>query len=127
MQKLLRWFPVVWAVGAYLVLVWLPIYAWVRDTETAGGQHRRTTGHATLAEVNGPEVYLTLLIPVVAAVLAAIPWPASLRRSATICGAVVGGAFVVLGMMSVGMFFLPSALGLIALAWARRPSSRPTT
>jgi hypothetical protein len=68
-----------------------------------------------------------LAIPVVAGALAALSWPPGLRRPAAIGGAVIASAFVVLGMASVGMFFLPTALGLIALAQATGPSSRPTT
>lgn len=86
-----------------------------------------TTGRATLAAVNGPRVYLILALPVVAAALAALPWPARFRQPPAVTGAVITGAFVALGMASVGMFFLPSALGLIALARAADPSSRPAT
>ena len=77
--------------------------------------------------MNGSRLYVTLAIPVVAAALAALPWPAGLRRPAAIGGAVVASAFVVLGMLSVGMFFFPSALALIALAQRPDPSSRPAT
>jgi hypothetical protein len=44
-----------------------------------------------------------------------------------VAGAVIVGGFVVLGMASVGIFFLPSAVGLIALAQAVEPPSRPAT
>src|SRR5688572_18752543 len=111
MQRLLRWFPVAWAAGAYLVLLRLPMYGWARSTQTVGGAEIRSAGRATLAAVNGRVVYLTLAIPVLAAALAALPWPARLRRRAAICGAVIASAFVLLGLMSVGPFFLPSAVG----------------
>jgi hypothetical protein len=124
MQRLVRWFPVVWAAGTYLVLVWLPAYGWERSTQTSGGAEIRTTGRATLAAVNGPKVYVILAVPVIVAALAALPWPARVRQPAAVAGALVTGAFVVLGAASVGLFFLPSAVGLVALAQAAEPSSR---
>jgi hypothetical protein len=125
MRRLVRWFPVAWAAGAYLVLVWLPTYGWERSTQTAGGAEIRTTGRATLAAVNGARVYLILAVPVIVAALAALPWPARFRQSAAVAGALITGAFVVLGMASVGLFFLPTAVGLIALAAELSP--RPAT
>jgi hypothetical protein len=127
MKRLLRWFPVAWAGGVYLALLWLPAYRSVQEAVHTDGSAIRTTGQATLAAVNGRGVYLTLAVPVLAALVAALPWPARFRRLAAVGGAVIAGAFVVLGMASVGLFFLPSALGLIGLALAARPSSRPAT
>ena len=125
MRGLLRWFPVGWAVGCYLVLLVFPAYSWVSDTMGTDGSETRTAGRATLVAVNGPRVYLILAVPVLASALAALPWPQKVRRPAAIAGAAIASAFVVVGMMSVGVFFLPSALGLIALARATGPSSPP--
>ena len=126
MQRHLRFFAVAWAVGAYAVLLWLPVYSSERTTlDTRGGPEIHSAGSATLAAVNGPWVYLTLAIPVMAAALAALPWPAGLRRPAAISGAVIASAFVVVGIMSVGILFFPSALALIVLALAPAPLSRP--
>jgi hypothetical protein len=127
MGQFLRWFPLAWASGAYLVLFWIPTYGQVLDIVSSDGVGIHTIGHATLAAVNGPRVYLILAIPLFAAALSALPWPATLRRPAAIGCAVISGAFVLLGMMSVGMFFLPSTLGLIALAQLASPSSRLAT
>lgn len=125
MRRLLPWFPVAWAAGVYVVMLWVPTYSWERSTQTAGGAEIRTAGRATFAAVNGPRVYLILAVPVVAAALAALPWPARFRQPAAVAGTVIVGAFAMLGMASVGMFFLPSVLGLFALATAVEPSSRP--
>jgi len=125
MRPLLRWFPLTWATGAYVVLLWIPTYSSARASQTSGGVAIRTTGHATLAAVNGAKVYLILAVPVIAAALGALPWPARLRRPAAIAGAVIASGFVILGMASVGLFFTPSALGLVALAAVAEPLSRP--
>src|SRR5262245_33150624 len=97
-QRFLRWFPVAWAAGAYVTLLTLPVYSVLRDAETAAGAEFRHAGRATLAAVNGSGVYLLLAIPLVAAALPVLPWPARLQRSATIVGAAIVCAFVVLGM-----------------------------
>ena len=127
MRRLLRWFPVAWATGIYLLLLLLPVYSQVSTTISSDGSATRATGRATLAAVNGPEVYLTLAVPVLAAALAVLPWPAALRRPADIVGAATAAAFVVLGMASIGVFFIPCAVALVALALRDRPASRPAT
>jgi hypothetical protein len=125
MRPLLRWFPLAWAAAVYGVLLWIPTYSSERVSQTSGGVAVRTTGHATLAAVNGAKVYLILAVPVIAAALGALAWPVRLRRPAAIAGAVIASGFVILGMASVGLFFTPSALGLVALASVADPSSRP--
>ena len=125
MRRFLRWFPVTWAVGVYAAMLWLPTYSWEGDTMTSSGTEVRTSGHATLAAVNGSRVYLSLAVPVVVAALAALPWPARFRQPVAVAGAVIVGAFVVLGAASVGLFFLPSAVGLIALAQSVESAPQP--
>jgi len=112
MQQVLRWFPIAWAAGAYVTLPTLPIYGVVRDAQTAAGAEFRNAGRATLVAVNGPGVYLLLAIPLLAAALPVLPWPARLQRSAATAGVAIACAFVVLGMASVGLFFLPCPLAL---------------
>jgi len=104
-----------------VTLLTLPVYSVLRDAETAAGAEFRHAGRATLAAVNGSGVYLLLAIPLVAAALPVLPWPARLQRSATIVGAAIVCAFVVLGMASVGLFFLPCPLALFALATRSGP------
>jgi hypothetical protein len=72
-------------------------------------------------------VYLILAVPVLASALVAVPWPANFRRPVAVVAAALAAPFVVLGMLTVGMFFLPRALALVALATAAQPSSRPAT
>ena len=124
-RRALRWFPTVWAAGVYLVLLRLPVYSGAWDTLNADGSGSRGTRHATLAAVNGPRVYLLMSVPVLAAALAVLPWPDGLRRAVAIVGAAIAGGFVVMSLPSIGLFFLPSAVALIALAVADPPSSRP--
>ena len=52
MKRLLRWFPVAWAGGVYVVLLRLPAYRSVQQTLDTDGSATRTAGQATLAAVN---------------------------------------------------------------------------
>src|SRR5687767_2297641 len=109
MQPLLRWFALIWASGVYLVLLWLPVYAGTSETIASDGSRAITSGRATLAAINGPRIYLILAVPLVAAALAVVPWRGRSRRLADVTGAAIATAFVVLGQLTVGMFFLPTA------------------
>jgi len=54
MRRSLRWFPAAWAVGASVLLLWLPTYSQMSDTISTDGREIRTAGRATLVAVNGP-------------------------------------------------------------------------
>jgi hypothetical protein len=124
MQRLLRWFALIWAGGVYLVLLRLPMYGGMSQTIASDGSRTITSGGATLAAVNGPRIYLILAVPLVAAALAVVPWRGGSRRIADVTGAAVSTAFVILGSMTVGMFFVPTAVALIAVAVAKSAVAR---
>ena len=126
MRKALRWFALAWAGAVYIALLWLPLYRQVSETKTSDGSSTRTTGTATLAAVNGPRTYLLLAVPVLAAVVAVLPWRGRGRRAADLTAAAFAVAFVLLGLMTVGAFFLPAAAALVAsTAGAGAVASRP--
>ena len=52
---------------------------------------------------------------------ALVPWPVKYRRLADVIGAVVCAAFTVLGAMTVGLYFVPTALSLAVIAAWPRP------
>jgi hypothetical protein len=49
------------------------------------------------------------------------------RRPADIAGAIIAAAFVLLGTASIGVFFVPSVVALIALGVGDRRALRSTT
>lgn len=126
MQRLARWFALAWAVGAWLLIPRLPGYSGVRTTIAGDGTRAVAAGRATFAEVNGPEIYLTLAVPVLAALLALLPWPWRIRHAAQVAAAAVAVAYVLLGLMTVGVVYLPVALALIVAAQRPEPASRAT-
>jgi hypothetical protein len=103
----------------------LPNARIIRRAFNADGSMASGAGHATLAVVNGPRVYVLLSAPLLASGLRALRWPPRLLRPGAMVGAAIAAAFVGIGLASVGLFFVPSAAALIALAVARQPSSRP--
>jgi hypothetical protein len=75
--------------------------------------------------MNGPRVYWILAVPVVAAFLTVLPWAPPVRRIAVLAAAGLTSVFVLLGLASVGLFFLPTAAALVTAAGAGRRLSRP--
>jgi uncharacterized membrane protein len=70
-------------------------------------------GHETLAGVNGPRVYVVLAIPVIMASL-----PLLVRsKAARLLSALLLTGFVVVGLASVGLFYVPSAISMILATW----------
>ena len=123
MRTFLRWFAVIWAGGVYLFLLAVPMYSQMSNTVTADGASTMTSGRATLVAVNGSRMYLVLAAPLFAALLTLLPWPHNLRKMADIVGALLSATFVFLGMMSVGLLFVPTAGALISMALGSMASS----
>jgi hypothetical protein len=103
------------AVGAFVVLLVVPLYASVSTTfaSEGGGQLRRDS--LTLLEVEGPRVVPLLAVPVL---VASVPVLVRGRanRAARVLSAVVLLFLTVLAAASVGIFFLPSAAVMVAAA-----------
>jgi len=116
----LSFIAALWATVVALFFLFGPTYG-TSTTEysvtASGGQvaSPQFEGHATGLEVNGPHVAFVLVIPIILALL-----PLAVRkhqRASFIVAGVLSLAFCVVGAMSVGMFYLPSAL-LLLLAGA---------
>jgi hypothetical protein len=120
----LSFIAALWATVVALFFLFGPVYGTsttAYSVTARGGQvaSPQFEGHATGLEVNGPPVAFVLVIPMILALL-----PLAVRRNqrASFIGAgVLSLAFCVVGAMSVGMFFLPSAL-LLLLAGATMKS-----
>ncbi len=107
------------AVAAAVAVIAVPLYAQESST-SAGGME---SGSATVLSVVGPQVLLTLLIPVLGA---ASPLAARGRawQPLSVASVMVVAIFVVLGSASIGWFFVPAlVLAVIALF---QPASKPT-
>ncbi|HMF99845.1 MAG TPA: hypothetical protein VK560_01225 [Gemmatimonadaceae bacterium] len=116
----LSFIAALWATVVALFFLFGPTYGTSTSeysVTTSGGQvaSPQFEGHATGLEVNGPRVAFVLVIPIILALL-----PLAVRkhqRASFIIAGALSLAFCVVGAMSVGMFYLPSAL-LLLLAGA---------
>jgi hypothetical protein len=121
--RIARWFAAGWAIAAFIALLVLPVYSSI--TTTMNGTAVR--GSATLLSVNGPRVLFVLAVPVLASLLAIIPAPSRVQRVLAIAAAAIASGFVLLGAMTVGVFFLPTALALILAALSPGTPREPAT
>ena len=119
-----------WATAVALFFLFGPVYATstseysvtVSSGQVATSPER--VGHATGLQANGPQIAFVLAIPVVLALL-----PLAFRkhlRAAFLAAGALTLAFCVVGAMSVGIFYLPTAL-LLVLAGATMKSLPQTT
>ena len=124
-RKLVLVWPVLahtaaWAAFLFLAL-WPASYRGTHIEIDAAGVQHTTTETASLVEVNGPMVLLPLFLPVALTGLALLavwrwnprPW---VRRAFLWVLALLSLGFCVLGILSIGVFFLPAALALVVTA-----------
>jgi hypothetical protein len=117
-----------WATAVALFFLFGPVY------ETSTSEYSVTVsgpqvaspereGHATGLQANGPQIAFVLAIPIV---LALLPLAFRKHQRASFLGAgALTLAFCVVGAMSVGVFYLPTAL-LLLLAGAGMKSPPQT-
>ena len=113
-----------WAIAVALFFPFGPVYETSTSEYTvtvSGGQvvSPGRQGHATGLQANGPQIAFVLAIPIV---LALLPLAFRKHQRASFLGAgALTLAFCVVGAMSVGIFYLPTAL-LLVLAGATMKS-----
>jgi hypothetical protein len=116
-----------WASGFALYLLFAPTYGKAvtvigPDTSARGVVSTRVTGYVTSLEVNGPRILITLAIPIVVAVS-----PLAIRkhrRRALLAAGALTLAFCILGALSIGWFYLPTALLLLFAGAGTHAGSR---
>jgi hypothetical protein len=125
-------FAALWAMGVALFLLFAPTYGTAYETAVATygpnappSEIARTEvrGHASALEVNGPRIVFALSIPIV---LSLLPLAFRKQRRAALLGAgALALCFCILGALSIGMFYLPTALLLFVAAATTAPWSAP--
>jgi hypothetical protein len=114
-----------WATAVALFFLFGPVYGTstseysvtVSSGQVATSPER--VGHASGLQANGPQIAFVLAIPIVVALL-----PLAFRkhqRAAFLAAGALSLAFCVLGAMSVGMFYVPSALLLLLAGATTKP------
>jgi hypothetical protein len=106
-----------WALGVTIYLAFVPIYEGVESLREAGMTAERiTTAHRTLLEANGPGVLVPMLIPVVLTALPLLRFVSATRRRLEVISAMLLLVFVVVGALSIGLFYAPSAMAMLIAA-----------
>lgn len=106
---------VVLAAAAGLFLALYPMYQGVSESASSGGSVTGSSDSATLIAENGSWVILLLCVPVA---LAALGLVGALRgpRAVMWAAALILIGIVFLGGFSIGLFYAPAALALVAAA-----------
>lgn len=110
---------VVLAAAAGLFLALYPVYQGVSESVSSSGAVTSSTDSATLVAENGSWVILVLCVPVALAALG-LMGAVRERRTATWAAALTLLGFVILGGFSIGLFYAPAALALLAAAGMTR-------
>lgn len=126
-QHVLPVFAALWAAGVALFFLFGPAYetSYVSYDVTHSARQVASAdirGHASGLEVNGPHILFVLIIPIWLALL-----PLTIRkhrRAALLAAGALLLGFCILGALSVGTFYLPSAL-LLLLAGATTRTESP--
>ncbi|KHK99488.1 hypothetical protein LK09_02280 [Microbacterium mangrovi] len=113
------------ALVAGLVLSVLPLYSTASSTTSSSGGTVRTTQTLTVLQVMGGGYLVILLLP---AVVAAVPLVLRGRAAsiAAVVAAVLVVSFTVLGIMSIGLFYLPAAVFTVIAAALRSAPRHPS-
>jgi hypothetical protein len=93
---------------AFSLALTAAIFLLVGPPAYSGFQDGRPT-HATLIEVNGEWVIVPVMFPVLVALVSLVVRKQVVR----IIAAIVMGAFVFLGGMSIGLFYLPAGVMML--------------
>jgi hypothetical protein len=113
---------VVWTLIALVGFAVLPFYSTASGGESSDGTSWSTTGEETLIEHEGLGVLLVLLVPVALTFFGLVGVAFGIRFL-TIGAAVTVWALCVLGMASIGFFYLPAAVLLVVAAVRSRQAA----
>lgn len=123
LKRVLQWIAFAFTVAASSLLSFLPVYSGV--TSDSNGTSTETS--ATLVQVNGPSVLIPLAVPIA---ISLVPLLARGRawQTLSIVATVLLGVAVFLGILSIGVFFLPALIvEIIAACLPAQAASRKTS
>lgn len=131
MKRWFWWVAPTWAAAASVLLLVMPTVATMRETLSLGQRSPAVSppSLSSLLSAQGPSVIPPLALPVIASILPLLGRTARTRRILGTVATVLLGVFCVLGAWSVGLFYVPSLVALVAAlamtSGERRPASRP--
>jgi hypothetical protein len=117
MERATAWLALLFAVAAASWLLLVPTYAGVTTVSSSGGAAMTVQRSAqTLIGLNGVQVLPFLVGPIMLSALPLLRGTAHERRKRAAIAAVILVGFAVIGGFSIGLFYAPSALTLLAAA-----------
>lgn len=116
---------VVLAVAAAIVLSTVPVYSGEQSSTSSTGAPVVMHTSQTVLQVMGGGYLVILLLP---AIVLAIPLLLRGRAASVgaLAAAVLVGMFVVLGILSIGLFYLPAAVCAVVAAALPSPPKHPS-
>lgn len=119
------WAAIGWSLVATAFFVVVPVYSSSRATLSTA------TGSATSASVSAerlldvdPRAAIVLAMPLLLSASPLVVRRRRLRRAITLAAATLLSGFCVLGAMTIGLYFAPSALALWAAVLVDGPAAR---
>ncbi len=117
-----------WTTGVALYLLLAPTYetsyrGYGPDTTASEVARTEASGRASLLDVNGPQILLVLSIPILF-VLSPLAFRKHRRAALLSAGALTLG-FCILGALSIGTLYLPTALLLLLAGATMQPEATP--
>jgi len=100
------------------------LFAPLGTSESSGSDHATHVEHVSLWQLNGWRILVLLGLPVLIAAIPVVRRRSPHLRTLLAASAVLLTTFVVLGILSIGIYYLPSAGLMIAAAFRERPVQR---
>jgi len=117
-KRVVQLIAVVLAVAAGVYMLFAPTY----QTATSDSAGNSSTGTATILETSGAWAIVLALIPIAIA-LAPLVVPPRARRWVTIAAVVLFAGWTIVGVWTIGGFYVPAFLFLLASVFIRPRSS----
>jgi hypothetical protein len=100
------------------------LFAPLGTSESSGSNQAKHVAHVSLWQLNGWRILVVLGLPVVFAAVPVIRRRSRHVRTLLAASAVLLTTYVVLGILTIGLYYAPSAGLMIAAAFRERPTPR---
>ena len=120
MRRYAHWFAIAATIIASLFLLFGPVYSGRSTTMAADGSMVESIDPArSLWEVNGLRGLVAVAIPIALVAIPLLIRDPYYKRHALIGAGILMFGVVLLGLFSIGLFYLPAAAGLLFAATAK--------
>ena len=111
MSRYAHWFAIAWTILASAFLLFGPVYS----------------GSRSLMDVNGPRALVAIAFPLAFVLVPLLARDPTLRRQLGIFSVILLVALVLIGGFSIGLFYLPSAFGMLVFVIATKKAAEASS